>query len=261
MKGSYSGVKASLESKFGISGQQIEKTHFLKISFLVSGDSYNLDKNSDQLKDLLDGGFKTALASWKEDRLFNEYGTHLIKNILVGGRAEYFCYSSDTTSISATDFKAAAKLGYKQAGGSVEGSASVDTSQSAKLNLVQGRKSIDYLGGTATAAMGLTTSKWEAWATSCDAKPGFLGFAQQNGLIPIWDLAASAERSDAIYQAYLKKAANAVRPYILSVTSDPAQNHPNGERHGSRRIQTCVRRSARQLARGRQYAHRFVPLE
>lgn len=91
---------------------------------------------------------------------------------------------------------------------------------------MQGRKSIDYLGGTATAAMGLTTSKWEAWATSCDAKPGFLGFAQQNGLIPIWDLAASAERSDAIYQAYLKKAANAVRPYILSVTSDPAQNHP-----------------------------------
>jgi hypothetical protein len=95
LKGSYSGVKASLESKFGISGQQIEKTHFLKISFLVSGDSYNLDKNSDQLKDLLDGGFKTALASWKEDRLFNEYGTHLIKNILVGGRAEYLLVGHD----------------------------------------------------------------------------------------------------------------------------------------------------------------------
>ncbi|MGB6176033.1 MAG: MAC/perforin domain-containing protein, partial [Methylocella sp.] len=226
LKGSYSGVTGSIESKFGISGQQIEKTHFLKISFGVSADSYNLDKNSDQLKDLLEGGFKTALAGWPVDRLFKEYGTHLIKNILLGGRAEYFCYSSDTTSISATDFRAAAKLGYKQAGGSVQGSASVDTSQSAKLNLVQGRKTIDTIGGDAKAALGLTTGKWTEWATSCDAKPGFLGFAKEDGLIPIWDLAASPERSDAIRQAYLKKAAKAVRPHILSVTSDPAQPHP-----------------------------------
>ena len=32
--------------------------------------------------------------------------------------------------------------------------------------------------------------------------------------------------SNAIRQAYLKKAAKAVRPHILSVTSDPAQHHP-----------------------------------
>jgi MAC/Perforin domain len=128
------------------------------------------------------------------DKLFKEYGTHLIKNIIVGGRAEYFCYSSDTTSISATDFRAAAKLGYKQAGGSVEGSAAVDASQSAKLNLLQGRKTIDTIGGTATSAMGLTGGKWVEWATSCDAKPAFLGFAEQDGLIPIWDLAATPER-------------------------------------------------------------------
>ena len=226
LKGSYSGVTGSVESKFGLSGQRIEKTHFLKISFNVSADGYNLSKDSDQLKDLLEPGFKTALAGWNVDKLFNEYGTHLMKEILVGGRAEYFCYSTDTTSISQTDFRAAAKLGYNQVGGSVEGSAAVDASQSAKLNLVQGSKTIATIGGNATSTAGLTGNKWDAWATSCDTKPAFLGFAENDGLIPIWDLAATAERRDAILQAYMKKAAKALRPHILSVTSDPAVSHP-----------------------------------
>ena len=101
LKGSYGGVTGSIETKFGLSGQRIEKTHFLKIYYGLSSDSYSLSKDSEQLKDLLEPGFKTALAGWTADKLFKQYGTHLIKSIVVGGRAEYFCYSSDTTSISA----------------------------------------------------------------------------------------------------------------------------------------------------------------
>jgi hypothetical protein len=50
LKGSYSGVTGSIESKFGLSGQRIEKTHFLKIIFGVSADGSILAKIVTNLK-------------------------------------------------------------------------------------------------------------------------------------------------------------------------------------------------------------------
>ncbi len=147
------------------------------------------------------------------------------KKIIIGGRAEYFCLSSDTTSITEMDFKAAAKLSYKQAGGSVQGSAGVETANREKLNLVEGRKSIDTIGGTASAAMGLTKDKWDEWAKSCDAYPGFLGFDEDDGLMPIWELAPDNARRMEIHEAYKREAAKALRTGILSVTS-AVTNHP-----------------------------------
>jgi hypothetical protein len=71
----------------------------------------------------------------------------------------------------------------------------------------------------------LRDGAWSSWVESVDANPGFLGFDKQNGLLPIWDLAATDARKNEIIKAYKIKAVKALRTEILSVTSEVSA-HP-----------------------------------
>jgi hypothetical protein len=52
--------------------------------------------------------------------------------------------------------------------------------------------------------------------------PGFLGYDEDDGLVPIWELAPNQTRRDEIQKAYQRIAAKALRTHILSATSDIA---------------------------------------
>jgi hypothetical protein len=220
LKGSYGGVGASVDSRFSKSEERTEKRHLLQIFFFSSSWAYSITKSSEELKELLNPQFKNALATGNLDDLFKTYGTHLIVKMLVGGRAEYSCESSDLTSISKKDFSVAAKAKYEQAGGSIEGSAAVGSSDSRKEQLVSGSIQIATIGGDPQWGVKLRDGAWGAWVNSIRANPGFLGFDKDNGLLPIWDLAATEARKNEIIQAYKIKAAKALRTEILSVTSE-----------------------------------------
>jgi hypothetical protein len=147
LKGSYGGVSGSVDSRFSKNEERTEKRHLLQIFFFASSWAYSITKSKEGLKQLLDPEFKNALATGNVDDLFKTYGTHLIVKMIVGGRAEYSCESSDLTSISKTDFRVAAKAKYEQAGGSIEGSTAVGSSDSKKEQLVSGSINITTTGG------------------------------------------------------------------------------------------------------------------
>jgi hypothetical protein len=140
--------------------------------------------------------------------------------------------------MTSEEFEAAARAKYDSLGGatgedadsptgSIEASAKGGTKDTTKTKDVVGSESIDTVGGTAASAMGIKSKRdWDAWATSIDNRPAFLGF-EKDGLMPIWELAANNARRDEIHQAYLRKAAKEFAPEILSVTSD-VSNHPDG---------------------------------
>jgi hypothetical protein len=68
--------------------------------------------------------------------------------------------------------------------------------------------------------VGIKSSKdWATWATNIETRPAFLGF-EEDGLMPVWELASDKARRTEIYQAYRRKAAKEFAPEILSVTSD-----------------------------------------
>jgi hypothetical protein len=225
LKGSYGVASGSVESKFGFSQSRTEKRHLMQISFVGSAASYSITESSEGLKQLLDPEFKNALEKGNVDHLFKTYGTHLIVKMTVGGKAEYFCQSSDLSSISKSEFRVAAQAKYASAGGSLEGSGSVEGIDSTKQQLVSGSLNISTRGGSAKWATKLRDGAWASWVESIGANPGFLGFDKKNGLLPIWDLAATDARKNEILQAYRKKAAKAVRTEILSVTSE-VTGHP-----------------------------------
>jgi hypothetical protein len=225
LKGSYGVASGSIESKFGFSESRTEKRHLMQLYYFSSAASYSITKSKEGLKPLLDPDFKVALEKGNVDDLFKTYGTHLIVKMIVGGKAEYFCQSSDLSSISKKDFRVAAQAKYGSAGGSVEGSGSVESIDSKKQQLVSGSLRITTRGGDPKWANMLRDGSWSAWIDSIKTYPAFLGFDKHNGLMPIWDLAATDARKNEIIKAYRIRAAKALRTEILSVTSD-VTDHP-----------------------------------
>jgi MAC/Perforin domain len=148
--------------------------------------------------------------------LIREYGTHLVKKIIVGGRAEYYVRSSTTSTMTSEEFELAARAKYDSLGGvagedadastgSIETSTKVTTSVTTKMKELTGNEFIDTIGGTAVSAVGIKSRKdWDAWAASIASRPAFLGF-EEDGLMPVWELASDQVRRTAIYQAYKER--------------------------------------------------------
>lgn len=237
LKGSYAGVTASVKTKFKRSEQRSVKTHFMKISFTHSGWKCFIVGGPQRLKELLDGEFKTALNSGNPDELINEYGTHVVRVIRIGGRAEYFCQSSATSSMTREEFEIAAKAKYdslggvvgeesESPGGSVGVSSRVRTVDTTKIKNVVGNESIDTIGGSAAASMGIKSKRdWDGWTKSIEDRPAFLGF-EEDALLPIWELTSDNARRDAIKEAYKRKAAKTLHVEIISFTSAAPDPHP-----------------------------------
>ena len=235
LKGSYAGVTASVKTKFKHSEQRSEKHHFLKFSFTHSGWRFVVLGGKQRLKELLNEEFKNALNSGNADELIREYGTHVVRKIIIGGRAEYFVQSSATSSMTRDEFEIAAKAKYDSLGGeddddsaptgSIGVSSKVRTVDTTKIKNVVGNESIDTIGGSAKAAIGIRSKQgWDDWAENIEDRPAFLGF-EEDGLMPIWELASDPARRDEIHKAYRRKAAKEFAPEILTVTSD-VRNYP-----------------------------------
>jgi len=222
LKGSYGDFSGSVNSKFSRSEKRTEKRHIQKISFTVSGNSHAVKSTRAGLKQMLDDGFKAALATADVGELFRDYGTHVAFKITTGGRAEYYCQTSDIAVMTAQRFKVAARAKYKSAGGKVEGHQSTETTNTKDEKLVSGSESIDTVGGSAKASLNLKDGGWAKWAESCETLPGFLGFDEDDGLVPIWELTDDKDRRTAIRDAYQRIAAKGFTVHITSETSDVA---------------------------------------
>ena len=227
--GSYEGFSASMESKYEYLKETTEKRHLLQISYLVTG--HKLFVSPDELKSKLSEGFKKALRTKENpDQLFKEYGTHIAARIKVGGRAEYFCASSEKATMTKKDFELKAKAKYASAGGSLGGKASVTESSTVDVKDVSGGRSLTGYGGKSELLVpdkdGVTG--WAAWVQSLADRPVFLAF-DKNGLIPVWEFVADdKERQTELRNAYYRKAARALRTHVISVTSEVAA-HPQAQ--------------------------------
>lgn len=189
LKGSYGDFSGSVSSKFGSVEKRTEKRHIQRISFTVSGNSHAIRSSRNQLTTLLDDGFTDAIATARPADLFRDYGTHLINKIITGGRAEFYTQTADITSMTSKEFKIISRAKYKGDGGKIEGNNDTETTDKRKEQLVSGSVSVDTIGGSPQAAIKIKDGSWEDWAKSCVKFPGFLGYDEDDGLVPIWELA------------------------------------------------------------------------
>jgi hypothetical protein len=223
VSGSYEGFSGSIDAKYNYTDQVVTKLHFMKISFLISGNRLSIREGRAGLKKNFTPTFADALKAASPDELFEDYGTHIATAVMTVAKAEYFCRSSETSQLSSSEFEAAATGKYQQLGGSVEGRASTTVSAASEQKDVVGNESISTPGGDASLAAKLSsTGGWSEWAATCQDLPAFLSF---DVLVPVWDLTDDAKRKSQIRDAYRRRAAKTLRTHIMSVTSDSA-SHP-----------------------------------
>jgi len=220
LKGSYGNVSASVQTKFSSTDTRIEKKHLQRIAHSTRLYELIVPLTREELKQRLDPNFKTALETMSVSGLFQAYGSHVVCKIGMGGRAEYFCRTDDITSMTETEFKAAAQAKYKSAGGKIQSNSGYGTTDKKKEQMISGSVTIRAIGGS---SVGIKDPKtWDDWAKTVKANPGFLGFDPDGGLVPIWELTDNALRRRELHEAYKRKAAKAMRTQILSVTSEIA---------------------------------------
>ena len=227
ISGSYGGFSGSVEVKYNHSEELIRKQHFAYISSLITGNRLSIAGGHLRMKQSLTPGFSAALKSASPDDLFDEYGTHIAAAIRIGGRADYYCSTSDITTMSEDDFKLAATAKYTALGGSVEGHVSVETQDQGKLQQVSGSQNLFMIGGSPDLAAKVSEKGgWPEWAKSCQDAPGFLSFDPDNGLVPIWELTDDPDRQKELRAAYHRRAAKAFQTHVMLATSDTAE-HPD----------------------------------
>lgn len=220
LKGSYGDFSGSVTAKYTRTDRKIEKRHLQRISHSTHLYDLSLASSPSELKGKLEPKFKSDLETMPTGELLDLYGSHLVHKIKMGGRAEYFCQTADLTSMTDIEFKATAQAKYQSLGGKVQSKSSVGTVDKKKERLVLGSTYINAIGGSSGGIK--DPDSWDAWAKSVPANPGFLGFDQDAGLVPIWLLTDNAARSKEIHEAYKRKAARAIRTEIFTATSDVA---------------------------------------
>lgn len=171
----------------------------------------------------LDSTFKDKLndANYAPTDLFDDYGTHIISGILIGGQVRYTTYASKSTYSSSEEFEVNAKAKYIGLTGStnvdvdysnVSDSYQEDVASGSTLLVYGGSESThDNVGACDESADETLEGNYSAWFEDVDTNPDFMEFTP-DGLIPVWELCDDDDRRDAIEAAF--KGFNVTNLYV-----------------------------------------------
>ncbi|MDA8233414.1 MAG: S-layer homology domain-containing protein [Clostridia bacterium] len=172
-----------------------------------------LDNQNLNLMDYMTTSFKNDIDKMDPVKLFETYGTHILKSLHMGGRLEYSASANSTyyktESSLEVDTKAAFNTLFASAGVSVS-SSKKEASSSFYSNSERNVKAYPAYGGT-----DLDPSAFNEWFNRLQKEPGISDFGK-NGLIPIWQLASTTARKNKLENAFKEYAAskNYVQPEV-----------------------------------------------
>ena len=132
-----------------------------------------------------------CLDTKKFDQLIKDYGTHLVRSVIIGGRIDHSVTWSSQYQITDEQVAASVKASYNALVYSVSAEVNVNTSNvrsDFSTNTISSTKGIPSIAPTFN---NLTRSNIEEWFDKMVKEPGFCGF-EHNSLIPVYDVAKQA---------------------------------------------------------------------
>jgi hypothetical protein len=243
VSGSYGPVSGSASLSTNSSTSTSKSAFFEEFSYEVYTHKYQLSAAASALALKLTANAKRDIDAMNPDDLFKTYGTHLITKYSMGGRNRSLVKVASSATTSKACLEAKAKLSYSgpKVGAEIEASynkcssqdktsmaASVtsqtfggDIGKHAAINIIQ-----SYGGDKATDK----TADYSAWSGSVDdTHQVFLG-PDKDGLLPIWELASTTTRKDAIKNAFLMKVAKHPHIVVVKTEYDPDPPASKGDR-------------------------------
>ena len=163
-----------------------------------------------------------AIATAAPNTLFDTYGTHYLRSVLIGARVSFSSHVNSTRVSSNFQMSTAVKAAYLNL---VKGEASGGVVNTNDLAQVAGNRHIRVMGGDPAKANsiidagGNVADDYRQWAASV---PNFVSIADfgKGGLVPLYELAATPQRRAELETAWGQYMLAKTNPLLLE---DPAQ--------------------------------------
>ena len=162
----------------------------------------SLPGDAASLRAMLSEQARSALASMTPAELFGQYGTHLLREAVIGARAGYYA-AVDLDALSpGIDVAAAAELSFKAGLGEIDLSADPAKEQIVNAFRESSVFHLGAVGGNDVYGHKLfTAGYYKKWAMSVDDEPALSGFTAIS-LLPVWELCESAARRTELMEAF-----------------------------------------------------------
>jgi hypothetical protein len=202
LDGGYGFFKASLDLEFN--EVQRRSTVF---TFVTQNDEYNIAlvtiaPDRANLRPFVRPQVAEDLATMDPVDLFDTYGTHYLRNLIVGAAATYSAATNVTKYESDVSIGVAAELSYLDATGQQSG-ADMEVKNREAVQSFREASTIEVhaRGGRAEFAGKIIEGSYEDWRKSIEEHMTFSSLNERS-LEPIWALAADADRRTELEAAY-----------------------------------------------------------
>lgn len=192
---------ASVNAAFSNSWGGSERQYFQTIRDANRTWRVSIDQRVD-LKTILDPQAAKDINSMDPAKLFQLYGTHVIVSAYLGGRADYTSITKITQEYSEQEISLAASLSYTR----VSANASTNYSQKQNNIISNTKTTLIVTGGNSEYASDINNFEaYKLWADGIRSLPVLCDF-ENGSLIPIWDLASTQQRKNALIAEFNKLA-------------------------------------------------------
>lgn len=188
--------------KIQYKGSQEEKRFysFYKAVCDVRTFDLHLTANLRTLRSMVSDDFLLDVEEMSPAQLFEEYGTHLITEVAMGGRVEYSTTYSSTKTGYTNEVDAAINAHIKYLGSTINTEIQANYSNELDSQNVEQKTEVSTLGGPLLGMRSIegVNEHFDEWAEtlgsdlSCSALCGIVG---KQSLVPLWDLLPSSEQA------------------------------------------------------------------
>lgn len=196
----------SIQNDFQSSTLKNSSSEFTRIQQSITKWSLALQPNFSALRDCLHPDIKKRIDDAKSEAdfkwLFDNYGSHFLAGIIMGGRATFSSSTTKTSEEQKYSNETVAKATYQSLTGQLSTSSKVTYERS--ISNFQERSASNYsvVGGNGSAATQVfsgSKADFTNWVDSVDTSPDFMNFMDNsNPIRGIWELAKNAEQGQAM---------------------------------------------------------------
>ena len=210
VSGSSGPFSGSVEASFAQGTRSRMEYSYASLQFLnLKRQLQILETQPEELRAFLTGVARRDIddASFSADTLLDEYGTHVLLDVLLGGRLDY-SMASDLSDVS-SDLSLGVAIQASYKGVVQSGSASLESALDVEVREVEENSSFQTIargGRSEIVGNTLTEERVDAWLETIDAEPVLVAFSDNRPMIPLWELASDPARAEEIEAAFQARA-------------------------------------------------------
>lgn len=213
LSGSYAGFSGAVKVNFDSSHYTHSEYSFATVETLIEKYTARIKLGTTvaTLKSYLTDNAKSVIndPGVSPEEVFVNFGTHVLRGIIVGGRLDYNVSANMSLVSSSQSIGVFAEAGYEGAFSVNVSSETVSSSEMSSFNSVM-KKGLKVYGGASEYGQYIINGDeqgYQPWIDSIKDNPVFCDFDANSPMIPIWSFCDDSSRSTQLQDGYAAYAA------------------------------------------------------